>query len=57
MRVLYDGWSLVHDPLSPESLHLLALLDHLPPGIEPVVAFPALPPDWVGKIETQVLPT
>jgi len=40
MRVLYDGWALVHAPSGPAAQHLLALLAVLPPGIEAVVALP-----------------
>ena len=38
MRVIYDGWSLIHAPLSPESLHLLTILENL-----------VLGPVWVRK--------
>jgi glycosyltransferase involved in cell wall biosynthesis len=57
MRVLYDGWSLVHDPLSPESLHLQAILDNLAPGITPVLVFPDRAPDWMDPFEVHVLPS
>lgn len=57
MRVLYDGWSLVHDPLSPESLHLLAILDNLATGISPVLVFPDRAPDWIDRFEMHVLPS
>jgi glycosyltransferase involved in cell wall biosynthesis len=38
MKILYDGWSLVHQPSSPAALHLLTLL----------AAHPAEFPAWVG---------
>jgi glycosyltransferase involved in cell wall biosynthesis len=38
MKILYDGWSLVHQPNSPAALHLLTLL----------AAHPADFPAWVG---------
>ena len=38
MKILYDGWSLVHQPNSPAALHLLTLL----------AAHPAEFPAWVG---------
>ena len=55
MRVLYDGWSLVHDPLSPGSLHLLAILGNLVTGISPVLVFPDRVPDWMESFEMHVL--
>jgi hypothetical protein len=57
MRVLYDGWSLVHDPLSPESLHLLAILGNLATGISPVLVFPDRAPDWIDRFDMHVLPS
>lgn len=44
LRVLYDGWALVHAPSSPAAQHLLALLAVLPPGIEAVAALPGESP-------------
>lgn len=38
MKLLYDGWSLVHQPNSPAALHLLTVLE----------AHPAEFPAWVG---------
>jgi len=40
-RVLYDGWPLAYQPCEPAALHLLALLELHPPGIQPVLALPA----------------
>jgi len=57
MRVLYDGWPLVRNPISPGSLHLLAILENLPDDIEPIVAFPEEKPDWVGDILPDIQPT
>lgn len=54
--VLYDGWPVTFSPASPAALHLLALLDHLPPEVEALVALPGLTheqelqqpqPDWL----------
>jgi len=56
MRVLYDGWSLVYAPLSPEALHLLAILEHLPDEVTPVVAFPQPAPGWIVNLETHIHP-
>ena len=46
MRILYDGWSLVHAPLSPQSLHLLSILENLPGEIQPLLALPEKSPAW-----------
>ena len=54
MRVLYDGWPLVRKPLSPQSLHLQAILAYLPEGFNPIVALPEPPPPWMGEIPTHV---
>ena len=42
LRVLYDGWSLAFAPNSPQALHLLALLAHLPPEVQPRVTVPVV---------------
>jgi hypothetical protein len=47
--VLYDGWSLVYQPLSPAAIHLLALLDHCPPEVQPLLALPGKTPDWLPE--------
>lgn len=57
MRVLYDGWPLVRDPISPGSLHLLAILENLPDEIDPLVAFPGSVPRWMGDIPAEIRPT
>lgn len=44
MRVLFDGWPLVHPAGVPPVLHLLALLEALPPGVEALVALPGASP-------------
>ena len=50
-RVLYDGWPLLREPLSNPALHLETVLALLPDGLEPVLAFPATPPDdRVGRL-------
>jgi glycosyltransferase involved in cell wall biosynthesis len=55
--VLYDGWHLIYHPNAVESLHLLTLLAHLPQGIEPLLALPAEPPQWLPPVPTCVRPT
>ena len=40
MRILVDGWPLIHAAGSPASLHLAAFLDTLPTDIEAVLALP-----------------
>lgn len=40
MKILYDGWPLTREPASPAGLHLLALLEHLPEDVQPVIALP-----------------
>jgi glycosyltransferase involved in cell wall biosynthesis len=54
MRVLYDGWSLVHEPLGPRALHLQAVLASLPEGVDPVVALPGPQPPWLGDLRTHI---
>lgn len=56
MRILYDGWSLVHDPVGPGSLHLLSILENLPAEITPVLAMPEAAPDWLGRHEVHLVP-
>jgi glycosyltransferase involved in cell wall biosynthesis len=56
--VLYDGWPLAYQPNSPAALHLLALLENLPPSVEAVVALPAQAPAWMPEvIQVQVSAT
>ncbi len=58
MRVLYDGWALVHQPDSPQALHLLALLANLRPEVHPLLALPGAAPDWLpDDLETITLAT
>jgi glycosyltransferase involved in cell wall biosynthesis len=58
LTVFFDGWPLIYETNSPESMHLLALLSLNPPGVEPVVALPSKPPSWFPKhIETTVHPS
>jgi glycosyltransferase involved in cell wall biosynthesis len=56
MRILYDGWSLLHNPISPESLHLQAVLANLPDEITPLVALPGPAPKWIGDLEVRIHP-
>ncbi len=54
--ILYDGWPLSYSPNSPGALHLLTLLESITGEIEPILALPAAPPEWLpGKIRTQVI--
>lgn len=57
MKVLYDGWPLVREPTGPAGLHLLAILDHLPEAVQPVVALPAPAPPWLSDRPVYVRPT
>jgi glycosyltransferase involved in cell wall biosynthesis len=57
MHILYDGWSLLHQPTSPESLHLQAILANLPDEINPLVALPETAPGWLGDFEFRIHPT
>lgn len=57
MRILYDGWALVHHPLSPGSLNLLGILENLPAVVEPFLLLPETAPGWLTNYETQLLPT
>jgi hypothetical protein len=55
--ILYDGWSLSYAPNSPGALHTLTLLEAHPPDFEPMVALPALPPEWFSaRFQTRLLP-
>lgn len=55
IKVLYDGWSLVYQPNSPEAFHLLTLLDHRPPEVQAILALPGAPPVWLPDgIDTRV---
>jgi glycosyltransferase involved in cell wall biosynthesis len=48
VRVLLDGWSLIHDPCSPAALHLWELITALAQK-NILVALPAEPPQWLGE--------
>lgn len=54
MRVLYDGWPLVHNPISPGSLHLHAILAQLPAEVSPTVALPGPAPEWLAGLDTRI---
>jgi hypothetical protein len=56
VTILYDGWSLIRESNSPEALHLLAILAHLPAAVQPVLALPAIPPAWLRGFSTCVQP-
>jgi len=49
LSVLYDGWPLIHQPHSPQALHLLALLSHLPEPLQAWVALPGRRPAWLPQ--------
>jgi hypothetical protein len=49
MRILFDGWPLIHDPASPAALHLAALLATCPPEVESGVALPSAQPAESGE--------
>ena len=51
VRVLYDGWGLIQNPLAPDALHLQALLANLPPQVEPLLLLPEERPDWLAGPE------
>ena len=57
MRILYDGWSLIHDPFSPASLHLHAILENIPPQVDPFLALPGNSPGYLDFCETEHMPT
>jgi hypothetical protein len=40
LKILYDGWSLVYQPNSPQALHLLTLLSAHPPEFPAAVGMP-----------------
>jgi glycosyltransferase involved in cell wall biosynthesis len=57
IKVLYDGWSLVRGPNSPEGLHLLCLLQPRHPQVQAYVALPDQPPSWLpAGVETRLHP-
>ncbi len=56
VRVLYDGWPLARGPIEPAGAHLLALLENLAPEVHPIVALPAEPPEWLGRVEFVIRP-
>ena len=41
LTVIFDGWSLAHRPSSPGAVHLWALLENIPAGVEAILALPA----------------
>ncbi|MBN1667146.1 MAG: glycosyltransferase [Anaerolineales bacterium] len=58
IRVLYDGWALVDQPLSSPAIHLWEILTQLPGTVRAVLALPADPPPWLpANIEVQVCAT
>lgn len=56
IRVLFDGWSLVHAPIGPSALHLLSILARLENEITPLLALPEPAPDWLGNYSVHVKP-
>ncbi|MDH5507403.1 MAG: glycosyltransferase [Anaerolineae bacterium] len=58
LRILYDGWPLVHHPNSPAALHLHAILALLPEDIQPILVLPQSAPNWLPKpSETRIHPS
>lgn len=57
LRILYDGWPLVHAPLSPHAIHLKTLLACLPREVNAIVAFPHEPPAGFEGMEIHIQPT
>jgi glycosyltransferase involved in cell wall biosynthesis len=52
IRVVHDGWPLIHAPLSAAALHLRTLLALIPDGVEPILAMPvpAVPEQQGGPV-------
>ena len=48
MRVLLDGWLLIHAPLSAPAFHLLEILEALQQDVELILALPAEKPAWLA---------
>ena len=48
--IFFDGWPLIHAPDSPAGLHLLALLERLPPTAQGTLALPDVEPDWLSAL-------
>lgn len=48
MRVLLDGWLLIHSPLSAAAFHLLEILEALQHDVELILALPAEKPIWLA---------
>lgn len=48
MRVLLDGWQLIHYPLSAAAFHLLEILEALQHDVELILALPAEKPIWLA---------
>lgn len=47
IRVLYDGWPLVHLPDSSQTIHLWQILNHIPVGVKALLALPGPAPSWL----------
>ncbi|HJS28981.1 MAG TPA: glycosyltransferase [Anaerolineales bacterium] len=59
LRVLYDGWPLIYNPLSPSALHLWDILQRLPEEVDAILALPEEPPAWFGQssaLEMRIIP-
>jgi len=52
IRVLYDGRPIAEAPLGPQAVHLFHILESLPGEVEPLLALPASPPDWLPPAVT-----
>jgi hypothetical protein len=57
LRVLFDGWQLARQPGSPAAMHLLAILENIPSGVQPILAVPEAPAEWFPQVITHVQET
>jgi hypothetical protein len=57
LRILYDGWSILHQPNGPAAAHLLNILAQIPNQIEPILAMPGSAPAWLPEVETRIVLT
>lgn len=48
--ILFDGWPLIYASDSPAGLHLLALLERLPPTMQGTLVLPDVEPDWLSAL-------
>jgi glycosyltransferase involved in cell wall biosynthesis len=53
IRVLFDGWPLLHQPNHPQSIHLRTLLELAPEGTQSILALPANKPQLSKALANQ----